>query len=156
MIPLYYTVGNRRGSVLQSFLLRSLAVLFAMILTLALVTYPKMYALVARIKAKKQRGRGEDRSVIGTVGSGQVRYAEVPTTEESESESDFTTASSSNKPRFISQTYTHKSIGSTGGTTGEAASGGTGGTGTGTGTKGSSGGPVFRSSASQSSAWPSK
>lgn len=139
LVPLYYTVGDRRGSVLQTFLLRSLAVLFAMILTIALVTYPKFGAIMARVKSKKQRD--EDRSLAGTAGSGQAKYAEVPTTDESGSESDFTSAGSTGKPRFISQTYTHKSAGSTSGT--EGAVSGT------TGTKGSSG-PVFKSSASQS------
>jgi hypothetical protein len=115
-----------------------------MILTLALITYPKMNALVAKIKSK--RGR-EDQSLTSSVGAGP-RYAEVPTTDDSGSESDFTSTSSTGKPRFISQTYTHKSVGSTAGSNTEGT------TGAGTSTKGSSG-PAFKSSASQSPTWSS-
>lgn len=123
MIPLYFTVGDRRGSVLQTFLLRSLAVLFAMYLTLALLAIPKIIAINKHRSAKKKR-KDESQSLMAS--SGAARYAEVPTTDESGSESDMTSAagSASNKPKFISQTNTRASSGTGTGTT----------TGTGTGT----------------------
>lgn len=115
MIPLYYTVGQRKGSVLQQFLLRSLAIVFALIITIALISYPKVNALILHIKNKRARKKAEERGV-----GGANRYAALPTAEESEdiSGESFTSISSTTKPRFISETYTHKSGGrSTGDTT---------------------------------------
>jgi hypothetical protein len=153
MIPLFYTVGQRRGSELQSFLLRSLTVVFGMILTISLLSYPRLYALFSHMNAKKRRGGGT--SITDSAGA--PRYAEVPTTDE-ESESDFTSASSTSKPRFVSQTYVHKSGTGSGGPTSDnppsgtlGTSSATTGTGTGSGTPGGSSGMVRRSSASKSS-----
>lgn len=100
MIPLYYTVGQRKGSVIQGFLLRSLTAVFAMMLTVALLSYPKVQALVRRIKAKRQR-RSRHMELIG---SGATPYTPVPgASDDSDTESDFTT-NSATKPRFLSQT----------------------------------------------------
>lgn len=106
MIPLYFTVGDRRGSVLQTFLLRSLAILFGMYLTLALLVFPKAIAITERLKSKKKR-RAEEQSLASSAGT--PRYVEVPTTDDSGSDSDFTSASTSAKPKFISQTNTRRS-----------------------------------------------
>lgn len=100
MIPLYYTVGQRKGSVIQGFLLRSLTAVFAMMLTVALLSYPKVQALVRRIKAKRQR-RSRHMELIG---SGAAPYTPVPeTSDDSDTDSDFSTTSAA-KPRFLSQT----------------------------------------------------
>lgn len=106
MIPLYFTVGQRRGSVLQTFLLRSLAILFAMYLTLALICMPKAIAIYNQIKARRKK-EAEEPSIASSVAS--PRYVELATSDDSGSESDFTAASGSEKPRFISQTNTRKS-----------------------------------------------
>lgn len=100
MIPLYYTVGQRKGSVIQGFLLRSLTAVFAMVLTMALLSYPKVQALIHRIRAKKQRRSRH----MELVGAGAAPYTPVPrTSDESDSDSDFS-ANSTSKPRFLSQT----------------------------------------------------
>lgn len=107
MIPLYFTVGDRRGSVMQSFLLRSLAILFGLYLTLALLVFPKIIAISESRKSRKKR-QAEEQSLAAS--SGAPVYAEVPTTEDSGAESDFTSGgSTSGKPKFISQTYTRAS-----------------------------------------------
>lgn len=105
MIPLYYTVGQRKGSVIQGFLLRTLTAVFAMTLTVALLSYPKAQALVHRIKAKRQR-RSRHMELIG---AGAAPYTPVPgSSGESDSDSEFT-ATSSAKPRFLSQTNIRRS-----------------------------------------------
>jgi len=50
LIPLYYTVGDRRGSALQTFLLRSLGELFAMYLTMGLMFTPKLIYVLRGLK----------------------------------------------------------------------------------------------------------
>lgn len=57
LIPLYYTVGDRRGSALQTFLLRSLGQLFAMYLTLGLLFVPKMIYTIRGVKQDEAQHR---------------------------------------------------------------------------------------------------
>lgn len=56
LIPLYYTVGDRRGSALQTYLLRSLGELFAMYLTMGLLFVPKMIYVLRGVR----RGEAPD------------------------------------------------------------------------------------------------
>lgn len=118
MIPLYFTVGEYRGSVLQTFLLRSLAILFAMYLTLALLCFPKFIAIINQVKAKKKR-QAEEQSLGGSVAS--PRYVELATSDDSDAESDLTTASRTDKPGFISQTNSRRSGSGTATPTGTAS-----------------------------------
>lgn len=54
LIPLYYTVGDRRGSALQTFLLRSLGELFAMYLTMGLLFVPKLIYVMRAVRHGEQ------------------------------------------------------------------------------------------------------
>lgn len=66
LIPLYYTVGDRRGSALQTFLLRSLGELFAMFLTMGLLFVPKMIYVLRGLR----HGEQVDTETMPTYGVG--------------------------------------------------------------------------------------
>jgi hypothetical protein len=84
LIPLYYTVGDRRGSALQTFLLRSLGQLFAMYLTLGLLFVPKMIYTIRGVKqdeAQHQHDRDEF-GAAATTTSGPTRTSMTAATTE--------------------------------------------------------------------------
>jgi len=55
MIPLYYTVGETTGSLLQQFLIRAQTTIFALHLTLILLAYPRIVAIIREQKEQKER-----------------------------------------------------------------------------------------------------
>lgn len=70
LIPLYYTVGDRRGSALQTFLLRSLGQLFAMYLTLGLMFVPKMIYTIRSVRQEERDADEYGAAAAGTTGEG--------------------------------------------------------------------------------------
>ena len=55
MIPLYYTVGDTTGSLLQQFLIRAQTTLFALHLTIILIAYPRVIAIIRERKEQRER-----------------------------------------------------------------------------------------------------
>lgn len=105
LIPLYYTVGDRLGSVEQSYLLRSLGVLFALSLTFGVVFVPKMVYIMRSLKTQKDVGKTSAAATFtattttGTSKKG-VRYTEMSSGDSSGSSQ---SADLSGKPMFISE-----------------------------------------------------
>lgn len=58
LIPLYYTTGQRKGSVQQNYLLRSLGVLFGLYFTVCVLFIPKIMAISASLKGKGEEEEG--------------------------------------------------------------------------------------------------
>lgn len=77
LIPLFYTVGDRRGSALQTFLLRSLGELFAMFLTMGLLFVPKLIYVLRGLK----HGEHVDTETMPTYGAGTRQSMTADTTE---------------------------------------------------------------------------
>lgn len=106
MIPLYYTVVQRKGSLLQTFLLRSLATVFAMILTVILVSYPKIQAIIKHEKRKRREHQQTNLPARTSIGS----TVELAGENEDDSSSDeYDSSTNTNKPLFLSQTRTCRS-----------------------------------------------
>ncbi len=148
LIPLYYTVGDRRGSALQTYLLRSLGELFAMFLTMGLLFVPKVIYVLRGVR-KGERTDGEesnfqttargsinaDTTTMGT--SRGINYTEFSDSDRSDSDYDAGQAGgasmaeeSSNRPGFVSMNI---SRGSSAPTDSFTAGSGTAGTESGTG-----------------------
>lgn len=107
MIPLYYTVVDRKGSMLQKFLLRSLATVFAMILTVILVSYPKVQAII-RQEERKRKGHHQASLSDKTHVSSTIELTGEDG-EGSSSGDEYDDSTGTSKPLFISQTRTYRS-----------------------------------------------
>lgn len=123
LIPNYYTVGDRLGSVLQSYLLRSLGVIFAMYLTLGIVFIPKAVYIHRQNKSERESKAarsgsaqtvGFQSSATASASAASTRLTEFDSDEagSSDSEGDVTPLRGGlddNRPQFISENVSRQS-----------------------------------------------
>ena len=131
LVPLYYTVGDRRGSALQTYLLRSLGQLFAMYLTLGLLFVPKLIYTLRGVRKGEQAEGDEDFATYGARASmtmetterggfsttRMTNYTEQSASEDSDSDvggttmgvGDITGDSTNGRPQFVSMNITRGS-----------------------------------------------
>jgi len=125
LIPLYYTVGDRRGSALQTYLLRSLGELFAMFLTMGLLFVPKLIYVLRGVK----EGERADNDNEETYGGGATTGTSAMRQDTDKSRFDI-----SNVPNYAEQSDSDESedgdfgdtgyaTGGAGGTTGDSSGG---------------------------------